>query len=68
MKKKFLNLGIQPLANSFLSSNSKKTLAKEFFYNLEVSFDTNSYLVSISNPVNPKLKFLMTSSLQASKI
>lgn len=57
MKKKFLNLGIQPLANSFLSSNSKKTLAKEFFYNLEVSFDTNSYLVSISNPVNPKLQY-----------
>tara|TARA_B100000787_G_C16188867_1_gene296231 strand:+ start:807 stop:1997 length:1191 start_codon:yes stop_codon:yes gene_type:complete len=57
MKKKFLNLGIQPLANSFLSSNSKKNLAKEFFYNLEVSFNTSSYLVSISKPVNPKLQY-----------
>ena len=57
MKKKFLNLGIQPLANSFLSSNSKKSLAKEFFYNLEVSFNTSSYLVSISKPVNPKLQY-----------
>jgi methylation protein EvaC len=57
MKKKFLKLGIQPLANSFLSSISKKTLAKEFFYNLEVSFNTNNYLVSISNPVNPKLQY-----------
>ena len=57
MKKKFLNLGIQPLANSFFSSNSKKSLAKEFFYNLEVSFNTSSYLVSISKPVNPKLQY-----------
>ncbi len=57
MKKKFLNLGIQPLANSFLSSNSKKSLAKEFFYNLEVSFNTSNYLVSISKPVNPKLQY-----------
>ena len=57
MKKKFLNLGIQPLANSFLSSNSRKSLAKEFFYNLEVSFNTSSYLVFISKPVNPKLQY-----------
>ena len=57
MNKKFLNLGIQPLANSFLKSNSKKTFAKEFFYNLEVSFDTDSYLVSVTNPVNPKLQY-----------
>ena len=32
MKKKFLNLGKQPLANSFLSSIKKN----EFFYNLSV--------------------------------
>ena len=57
MNKKFLNLGIQPLANSFLKSNSKKSLAKEFFYNLEVSFNTDSYLVSVTNPVNPKLQY-----------
>ncbi len=57
MNKKFLNLGIQPLANSFLKSNSQKSLAKEFFYNLEVSFNTDSYLVSVTNPVNPKLQY-----------
>ncbi len=57
MKKKFLNLGKQPLANSFLSSNSKKILNKEFFYNLTVSFDTLDYLVSITNPVNPKYQY-----------
>ena len=57
MKKNFLNLGIQPLANSFLSSNSKKILSKEFFYNLRVAFDTDNYLVSIANPVNPKFQY-----------
>ena len=57
MKKNFLNLGRQPLANSFLVSNSKKTLSKEFFYNLNISFDTSSYLVSVANPVNPKHQY-----------
>ena len=57
MKKNFLNLGKQPLANSFLSSNTKKILSKEFFYNLRVAFDTNSYLVSVAKPVNPKLQY-----------
>ena len=57
MKKLFLNLGKQPLANSFLPSNSKKNLNKEFFYNLTVSFDTLDYLVSITNPVNPKYQY-----------
>jgi len=57
MKKKFLNLGKQPIANSFLSSNSKKTIRSEFFYNLSVSFDTNNFLVSITNPVNPKIQY-----------
>jgi len=57
MKKNFLNLGRQPLANSFLVSNSKKTLSKEFFYNLNISFDTSSYLVSVANPVNPKYQY-----------
>ncbi len=57
MKKNFLNLGKQPLANSFLSSNTKKNLSKEFFYNLRVAFDTDSYLVSVAKPVNPKLQY-----------
>ncbi len=53
MKKKFLNLGKQPLANSFLPSIKKN----EFFYNLSVSFDTKNYLVSVTNPVNPKKQY-----------
>jgi len=57
MKKKFLSLGKQPIANSFLSSNSKKTLSKEFFYKLSISFDINNFLVSITNPVNPKFQY-----------
>jgi len=57
MKIKFLNLGRQPLANSFLSSNSKKILDNEFFYNLSVSFDTKTYLVSLTKPVNPILQY-----------
>ena len=57
MKKKFLNLGKQPLANSFLHSISKTNIKKEFFYNLSVSFDTKNYLVSVTNPVNPKKQY-----------
>ena len=57
MKKKFLNLGKQPIANSFLTSNSKKTLRNEFFYNLTVSFDNKNFLVSVTNPVNPKIQY-----------
>ena len=57
MKKKFLNLGKQPIANSFLGSISKNIKKKEFFYNLSVSFDTKSYLVSVTNPVNPKIQY-----------
>ena len=67
MKKKFLNLGKQPIANSFLSSNSKKTTTNEFFYNLSVSFDTNNFLVSLTNPVNPKfnIQINMLTELQS---
>ena len=57
MKKKFLNLGKQPLANSFLQNISKINIKKEFFYNLSVSFDTKSYLVSVTDPVNPKKQY-----------
>ena len=57
MKKNFLNLGRQPIANSFLASVDRKTLKKKFFYNLVVAFDTKSFLVSITNPVNPKIQY-----------
>ena len=57
MKKKFLNLGKQPIANSFLPKLSKKILKKEYFYNLSVSFDTENFLVSLTNPVEPKIQY-----------
>ena len=57
MRKIFLNLGKQPLANSFLNDLSKKTLKNEFFYNLKISFDIYSYLVSVHTPVNPKRQY-----------
>ena len=57
MKKIFLNLGKQPIANSFLSSISKNTLKKEYFYKLKVCFDTENFLVSVKDPVNPKIQY-----------
>ena len=57
MRKNFLNLGRQPLANSFLPSDSKKILFKEFLYTLKVSFNVKNYLVSVTNPVNPKFQY-----------
>ena len=57
MKKIFLNLGKQPLANSFLKDLSEKTLKNEFFYNLKICFDTSNFLVSVYRPVNPKKQY-----------
>ena len=57
MKKNFLNLGRQPIANSFLSSISKKSLKSEYFYNLIISFNTKNFLVSVKKPVNPKIQY-----------
>ena len=57
MKKDFLNLGRQPIANSFLSSISKKSLKSEYFYNLIISFNTKNFLVSVKKPVNPKIQY-----------
>ena len=57
MNKVFLNLGRQPLANSFLKDLEKSTLRREFFYNLKICFNTKNYLVSITKPVNPKKQY-----------
>ena len=57
MKKNFLDLGKQPIANSFLSSISKKSIKNEYFYRLLVCFDTKNFLVSVKNPVNPKIQY-----------
>ena len=57
MKKKFLNLGKQPITNSFLKDVHKKTIKKEFFYNLSVGFNKKNYLVSLMKHVDPKKQF-----------
>ena len=57
MNKVFLNLGRQPLANSFLKNIGKKALQNEFFYKLKICFNTKNYLVSIAKPVNPKKQY-----------
>ena len=57
MNKVFLNLGRQPLANSFLKNIGKNTLRNEFFYNLKICFNTKNYLVSVAKPVNPKKQY-----------
>ena len=57
MKKKFLDLGLHPLANSFLSKKEIKHPKREYFYKLSVGFDTKSYLVSLMRTVNPKKQY-----------
>ena len=57
MKNKFLDLGKQPITNSFLKKIDKKTVDKEFFYNLSVGFNKKNYLVSLMKYVNPKKQF-----------
>ena len=51
----FLDLGYQPLANSFIKkSNLKK---KEKKYKLKICFDKTNYLVSIKNSFSSKTMF-----------
>ena len=55
MKITFLNLGKQPIANNFLP---KECLSKkEYFFDLEVVFDTDTKLVSLKNFVEPSKMF-----------
>ena len=57
MIRKFLDLGLQPLANKYLT---KKDLVKkkvEYYYHLEIGFNTTSKLVSILNTVPSKKMF-----------
>tara|TARA_B100000282_G_C31689283_1_gene470675 strand:- start:17 stop:1219 length:1203 start_codon:yes stop_codon:yes gene_type:complete len=57
MIKKFLDLGMQPLANNYLR---KKDLIKkkgELFYHLEIGFNSKTKLVSILNTVPSKKMF-----------
>ena len=57
MIKKFLDLGLQPLANKYLT---KKDLLKkkiEYYYHLEIGFNTITKLVSILNTVPSEKMF-----------
>ena len=54
MKKEFLDLGRQPVANAFLK---KEDFDDEFLFDLKVVFDTESKLVSIKNFVEPEKIF-----------
>ena len=61
MKKIFLNLGSQPLANDF---KKKKT---EIFYNLKLTFDTKTKLVSINKRFNKEIMFNKTYPYRSSE-
>ncbi len=53
--KKFLDLGLQPLANSYLDKKNLNKREKKF--RLEVSFNPKNYLVSIQNTVSKEKMF-----------
>ena len=53
--KKFLDLGLQPLANSYL--DDENLFKKEKKFRLEISFDPKNYLVSILNTVSKEKMF-----------
>ena len=53
--KKFLDLGLQPLANSYLDQKDLNKREKKF--NLQVSFNPKNYLVSILNTVSKEKMF-----------
>ena len=59
--KKFLDLGSQPLANSYLNKNELKKKEKKF--RLIVGFDPKNYLVSILNNDRQNYLFIIMESL-----
>ena len=54
MKREFLDLGRQPIANKFLKQTE---FDDEFFFNLKVVFNEDTKLVSLMEFVYPKLMF-----------
>ena len=62
MIKKFLDLGMQPLANKYLSKKDILKKNREHFYHLEVGFNTKTMLVSILKKISKK-KCLMINIL-----
>ena len=61
MKKIFLNLGYQPLANEFKKNKTK------VFYNLKLLFDTKTKLVSINKKFDKKVMFNKTYPYRSSQ-
>jgi len=57
MIKKFLDLGIQPLANNYLKKKDLIKKKKELLYHLEVGFNSKTKLISILNTVPSKKMF-----------
>ena len=53
--KRFLDLGLQPLANSYIKKNNIKLKEKKF--RLSVGFDKKKYLVSILKTVSKEMMF-----------
>jgi len=54
MKKQFLDLGKQPIANGFLY---KDQIKDEYFFNLKVAFDERTKLITQTEYVDPLLMF-----------
>ena len=54
MKKEFLDLGKQPIANGYLNKNE---FDNEFLFNLKVVFDEDTKLVSLKEFVAPEMMF-----------
>ena len=57
MIKKFLDLGMQPLANRYLSKKRKLNNSKSYLYRLEVLFNTETKLVSLKKKIPVKKMF-----------
>ena len=57
MIKKFLNLGLQPLANQYQKKPIKLSIGKGQLYNLNIFFNTKSKLVSISKRIPSEKMF-----------
>ena len=54
MKREFLDLGKQPIANNFVKEDEYHS---EFFYDLKVVFDEETKLVSMKDFVKPEMMF-----------
>ena len=57
MIRKFLDLGMQPLANNYLRKKDLLKKKGELFYHLEIGFNSKTKLVSILNTVPSKKMF-----------